>query len=70
LYRIKTFNAISERGLERFPADRYQVGADIGDADAVLLRSHKLDVNTVNGCLKAVARAGPGVNNVPVADCT
>jgi D-3-phosphoglycerate dehydrogenase len=70
LYRIKTFNAISERGLERFPKDRYEVDADIGDADAILLRSHKLDVNAVNGNLKAVARAGAGVNNVPVADCT
>ncbi len=70
MHRIQTFNAISELGLERFPSEQYEVGAEIKQADAILLRSHKLDANGINGQLKAVARAGAGVNNVPVGECT
>ena len=70
MHRIQTFNAISELGLERFPSEQYEVGAEIEEADAILLRSHKLDANVINGQLKAVARAGAGVNNVPVGECT
>ena len=70
MHKIQTFNAISERGLERFPRDLYEVGADLQQADAYLLRSHKLDASAVNSGLKAVARAGAGVNNVPVDVCT
>jgi len=70
MHRIQTFNAISNKGLDRFPADQYEVDAEVNDADAILLRSHKLDSAAVNGGLKAVARAGAGVNNVPVEDCT
>ncbi|MDO8909593.1 MAG: 3-phosphoglycerate dehydrogenase family protein [Pseudohongiella sp.] len=70
MHRIKTYNQIAEQGLERFPSTRFQVGADTYDADAILLRSHKLTVAELGNRLKAVARAGAGVNNVPVADCT
>jgi D-3-phosphoglycerate dehydrogenase len=70
MHKIQTFNAISACGLERFPKDRYEVSADLGQADALLLRSHKLDASAINGKMKAVARAGAGVNNVPVDQCT
>ena len=70
MHKIQTFNAISDKGLDRFPKDLYEVGAETENADAILLRSHKLDPATVNGDLKAVARAGAGINNVPVAECT
>lgn len=70
MHRIQTFNQISDRGLTRFPSQQYQVGADVSDADAILLRSHKLDAAAINGNLKAVARAGAGTNNVPVSTCT
>ena len=68
--RIKTFNAISELGLRRFPAERYDVGAEKTNAEAIMLRSHKLSVEELNAELKAVGRAGAGVNNVPVEECT
>ena len=68
--RIKTYNRISARGLERFPAGEYLVGPEVEEPDAILLRSHKLPVDAVGGGLRAVARAGAGVNNVPVAECT
>ena len=70
MYKIKTYNAIAPIGLERFPADLYSVGAEVDTADAVLLRSHKLGVDELSSGLRAIARAGAGTNNVPVAQCS
>ena len=70
MYRIKTFNQIAERGLRRFRADDYEVGADLLGSHAILLRSHKLKGDDANRELLAVARAGAGTNNVPVDDYT
>ncbi len=70
MYKIKTYNQISERGLDRFTKQNYQVDADITGADAILLRSHKLDSGAIEDGLRAVARAGAGTNNVPVDFCT
>ncbi len=70
MYKIKTYNAISDKGLLRFPKDKYEVGAEITAADAILLRSHKLDTSDIDAGLKAVARAGAGTNNVPIESCT
>jgi len=69
MFKIKTFNKISSKGLVRFPG-RYEVGPEVAEADAILVRSHKLQETDVNPNLKAVARAGAGVNNVPVAHYT
>ena len=68
MFKIKTYNKISVKGLERFPRGSYEVGSDIGSPDAVLLRSQKLQGVEVPPSLVAVARAGAGTNNVPVAD--
>ncbi|HET9653009.1 MAG TPA: phosphoglycerate dehydrogenase [Usitatibacter sp.] len=65
-YRIAVFNAISSRGLERFPDSRYTVGKGIAEADAILLRSHVLAASDVPATVRAIARAGTGVNNIPV----
>ncbi|MAY03919.1 MAG: 3-phosphoglycerate dehydrogenase [Gammaproteobacteria bacterium] len=70
MYKIQTFNQISEKGLSRFPEQEYQVSPDTDDPDALILRSFKLSMDNVTPNLKAVARAGAGVNNVPVADYT
>jgi D-3-phosphoglycerate dehydrogenase / 2-oxoglutarate reductase len=70
MHKIKTYNAISEKGLSRFPKADYQVDPDLKNADAILLRSHKLDAESIEPALKAVARAGAGTNNVPVDACT
>ena len=70
MHRIQTFNAISELGLEKLPKDNFDVGPDLTGADAILLRSFKLEVASITNPLKAVARAGAGVNNVPVGECT
>ena len=68
MFKIKTYNKISVKGLERFPRGSYEVGSDIGSPDAVLLRSQKLQGVEVPATLVAAARAGAGTNNVPVAD--
>ena len=68
MFKIKTYNAIAIQGLERFGRDRYEVGSDIAHPDAYLLRSHKLHGEPVPESLLAVARAGAGVNNIPVDD--
>ena len=70
MYKVQTFNQISELGLSMFPRQEYQVGPEMSDADAILVRSHKLGQENIGSNLKAVARAGAGVNNIPVDDYT
>jgi D-3-phosphoglycerate dehydrogenase len=65
-YRIGVYNAISAKGLERFPAAHYIVAKALATPDALLLRSHALEESEVPACVKAVGRAGTGVNNIPV----
>jgi D-3-phosphoglycerate dehydrogenase len=70
MYKIRTFNQIAVRGLERFSRDAYEVGSEIADPHAILLRSHVLEARELTPSLRAVARAGAGFNNVPVPECT
>jgi D-3-phosphoglycerate dehydrogenase / 2-oxoglutarate reductase len=67
-FRILTLNQISARGLARLPADRYQVGADLSDPDAILVRSAELHDTLIAASVRAIGRAGVGVNNIPVDD--
>src|SRR5580700_1890542 len=66
-YRILTLNSISMRGLERLPRDRYEVASEIGNPHAVLLRSADMHKMALAPSVLAVARAGAGTNNIPVA---
>ena len=65
-YRVAVHNAIAARGLERFPHARYIVGKGLSSPDAILLRSHVLEPGAIPASVKAVGRAGAGVNNIPV----
>jgi len=65
-FKILTLNHISVRGLERLPRDRYEVASGIGSPDAVLLRSADMHRMAIPESVLAVARAGAGVNNIPV----
>ena len=67
-YRIAVYNAISSRGLERLPAPHYAVGKAVAEPDAILLRSHALTVAEIPASVKAIGRAGAGVNNIPVEE--
>jgi len=66
-YKIQTLNNISMEGLQRLPRDRYEVASEIGHPDAILVRSAKMHDLVLPDSVLAVARAGAGVNNVPVA---
>lgn len=70
MFKIKTYNAISVKGLNRFAREKYEVASDIGQPDAYILRSHKLHGEALPNSVKAVARAGAGTNNVPVEEYT
>lgn len=65
-FKIKTYNAISVKGLDRFPRDRYEIASEIGHPDAYLVRSHQLHDEEIPETLVAVARAGAGINNLPI----
>ena len=67
-YRILTLNNISARGLERLPRDRYEVASDVERPDAILVRSADMHGTPIPDTVRAVGRAGAGVNNIPVAE--
>lgn len=69
-FRIQTLNNISTKGLERLPRDRYEVASEIGHPDAILVRSADMHKLAIPASVRAVARAGAGTNNVPVAQMT
>jgi D-3-phosphoglycerate dehydrogenase len=67
-YRILTLNNISARGLERLPRERYEIAAELTQPDAILVRSADMHSLPLPETLRAVGRAGAGVNNIPVAE--
>ena len=67
-YRILTLNNISPRGLARLPGERYQVGSEVQQPDAILVRSADMHKMVVPPSVLAIGRAGAGTNNIPVAD--
>jgi D-3-phosphoglycerate dehydrogenase len=70
MFKVLTYNKISVNGLERFPRESYEIASEVGHPDAILLRSHKLTLDTIPATVKGIGRAGAGVNNIPVTDCT
>ncbi len=69
-FKILTLNDISVAGLQNLPREYYEVASEIVHPDAILLRSHDLHDFAIPDTLRAVARAGAGVNNVPVERLT
>ena len=63
---ILTINAIAKVGLDRFPAAQYKVGPKVTEPDAILVRSQNLHEMDIPASIKAIGRAGAGVNNIPV----
>ena len=66
-FKIQTLNNISPRGLSRLPSERYTIGNAVEHPDAILVRSTKMHDLDISKNVKAIARAGAGTNNVPVA---
>jgi D-3-phosphoglycerate dehydrogenase len=65
-FKILTLNNISVAGLRRLPRDSYEVASEIGHPDGILLRSANMHDMKIPSSVKAVARAGAGVNNIPI----
>ena len=70
MFKIQTLNKIDPDGLKLFPLDNYEIASEIPNPDAVVLRSFKMHDMELPSSLKAVARAGAGVNNIPIEKCT
>src|SRR6056297_3789924 len=67
-FKILTLNNIALAGLERLPRDRYEVASEIGHPDAIMVRSADMHKATIPDSVKAIGRAGAGVNNIPVEE--
>ncbi len=69
MFNIKTLNKISNIGLDKFDKTKYTYGDDIENPDGIMVRSASMHDMEMPESLLAIARAGAGVNNIPVADC-
>ncbi len=70
LNTIKTLNNIAQRGLDVFDRVNYTIDNESKSPDAIVARSYNMHEMEFDKNLKAIARAGAGVNNIPVDDCT
>ncbi|MCH2335966.1 MAG: 3-phosphoglycerate dehydrogenase family protein [Pseudomonadales bacterium] len=70
MYRICTFDEIAERGIAAFSPEKFDVAENLERPHAILLRSHNLTIEELDTDIVAIARAGAGVNNIPVDACT
>src|ERR1022692_2984178 len=70
MFNILRYNSISAEGVDLLPASEYVLSAESASPDAILVRSERLHEMELPVTLKAIARAGAGVNNIPVDACT
>lgn len=70
MFKILTLNNISVAGLDRLPRERYEIASEMSHPDAVLVRSFNMHNMEVPASVRAIGRAGAGVNNIPVSDMT
>lgn len=70
MFKIQTLNKIDPDGLKLFPLDNYEIASEIPNPDAVILRSFKMHDMEIPASVKSIARAGAGVNNIPIEKCT
>ncbi|WP_319272974.1 phosphoglycerate dehydrogenase [uncultured Draconibacterium sp.] len=70
MFKIQTLNKIDPDGLKLFPLDNYEIASELPNPDAIVLRSFKMHDVEIPSSVKAVARAGAGVNNIPIDKCT
>ena len=70
MFKIQTLNKIDTRGLNLFPLSNYEIASELPNPDAIVLRSFDMHTMDLPASLKAVARAGAGVNNIPIDKCT
>ena len=70
MYQVKLFNKIAKVGTDLLAPEKYTCSEDAAEYDAILVRSAKLHDTEFPKSLKCIARAGAGVNNIPLDRCT
>jgi D-3-phosphoglycerate dehydrogenase len=70
VFKIQTLNKISEKGLSLLPTENYSISDEVGNPDGIILRSYKMHDMEIPESVKVIARAGAGVNNIPLPQCT
>lgn len=70
MFKIQKLNKISQKGLDLLPGDKYEHATEMINPDAILVRSYKMHDMELPENLKAIARAGAGVNNIPLDKCS
>jgi D-3-phosphoglycerate dehydrogenase len=70
MFKIQTLNKIDTEGLNLFPLSNYEIASELPNPDAIVLRSFDMHTMELPKSLKAIARAGAGVNNIPIDKCT
>ncbi len=70
MFKIQTLNKIAACGLNRLPRDNYESATEIVNPDGIMLRSADMHSMEIPASVKAIARAGAGVNNIPLDKCT
>lgn len=70
MFKIQTLNKIDPIGLKNFPLDQYEIASEFAKPDAIVVRSAAMHDMDLPASLKAIARAGAGVNNIPIEKCT
>jgi len=70
MFKVRTLNKISEDGLSILRDANFKLSSDIDKPDAILLRSYTLKPEEVPSTVLAIGRAGAGINNIPVEECT
>ncbi len=70
MYKIKTLNKISEAGLTKFDVSKYEYSDQMDNPDAIMVRSASMHDMDLPDSLLAIARAGAGVNNIPLDKCS
>ena len=69
MYKVKTLNKIAKVGLDIFD-DKYTYGDEVENPDGIILRSFNMHETELPESLSAIARAGAGVNNIPIDKCS
>jgi D-3-phosphoglycerate dehydrogenase len=70
MFKIQTLNKIAMIGIDVFPREQYEIASDIMNPDAILVRSADMHNLQLPASVKAIGRAGAGVNNIPVEACS
>lgn len=70
MFKIQTLNKIDPEGLKLFPLGKYEIASEFSNPEAIIVRSQKMHDMELPSSLLTIARAGAGVNNIPISKCT